>query len=134
MLIRQSKPFTSFPFVSNYAVVNTHLSSIPGFQVSVTCQGLEGNGLLQWILSDPELSGPIPPEAGLVTSTGPRQLQLDINDTFISINSLGRPLVEFKCESMESGASVSFYLSDCELHFTPNLFCMCFVTYLFLLM
>ena len=104
-MIRTDDQYASFPFVSNNAVVNIDITLDNSTQVEVICQGLEGHGQLQWILPDTR--------SGVETSSvGPRQLLL----TIFEIVQFPDPVVEFRCESVESGASTSFYFSKSELH------------------
>ena len=112
-MIRAVDQYANIPFVSNNAVVN----NVQFFsRTEVICQGLEGHGQLQWILPD---SGP-----GLSTSSvGPRQQLLTISHEIEFPNK-----TEFRCESMESGASASFYYSTCELQVISGVHRTCSVT------
>ena len=104
-MIRAVNEYENIPFVSNNAVVNRDLTfGDISAQAEIICQGLEGHGQLQWILPD---GG-----SGLSTSSvGPRQQLLTISSEI----EFPSPKTEFRCESMESGASASFYFSTCEL-------------------
>ena len=117
-MIRAVDQYANIPFVLENAVVNRDLtpSDFPT-QAVVICQGLERHGQLQWIL----------PDIGFgfnTVSVGPRQELLTIPSEIEFFGSK----IEFRCESMESGASASFYYSTGELQVLSGVYCTCSVT------
>ena len=122
-MIRAVDQYTSFPFVSNNAVVNMDITeNNPFTRVEVICQGSQGHGLVQWRFPEEIF--------GLETSSaGPRQMLL----TVLSEVEFPDLAIELECFSEESGASTSFYYAFSELHVISGVTYCCSVTHLSLL-